>query len=204
MKNKIISKCEELFLELGFKNVTMDDIAYAMGISKKTIYIHFSNKTELIENVVFSVLEFFHKNIEQIIKEAVNPIEELYDIKMFVMNYLKNERGSTQFQLKKYYPNIFEQLEVKKFQKMHSSVEKGLKKGIKLNLFRDNIDVGFISRVYFMGMTGIRNTDVFSEEDFSKNYLMESYLEYHLRAIVTAKGLKILNKYIENNKPKDE
>jgi len=204
MKNKIIAKCEELFLELGFKNVTMDDIAYAMGISKKTIYIHFSNKTELIENVVFSVLEFFHKNIEQIIKEAVNPIEELYDIKMFVMNYLKNERGSTQFQLKKYYPNIFEQLEVKKFQKMHSSVEKGLKKGIKLNLFRDNIDVGFISRVYFMGMTGIRNTDVFSEEDFSKNYLIESYLEYHLRAIVTAKGLKILNKYIENNKPKDE
>ena len=204
MKNKIIAKCEELFLELGFKNVTMDDIAYVMGISKKTIYIHFSNKTELIKNVVFSVLEFFHKNIEQIIKEAVNPIEELYDIKMFVMNYLKNERGSTQFQLKKYYPNIFEQLEVKKFQKMHSSVEKGLKKGIKLNLFRDNIDVGFISRVYFMGMTGIRNTDVFSEEDFSKNYLIESYLEYHLRAIVTAKGLKILNKYIENNKPKDE
>ena len=204
MKNKIISKCEELFLELGFKNVTMDDIAYAMGISKKTIYIHFSNKTELIENVVFSVLEFFHKNIEQINKEAVNPIEELYDIKMFVMNYLKNERGSTQFQLKKYYPKIFEQLEVKKFQKMHSTVEKGLKKGIKLNLFRDNIDVGFISRVYFMGMTGIRNTDVFSEENFSKNYLMESYLEYHLRAIVTAKGLKILNKYIENNKPKDE
>ena len=204
MKKKIISKCEELFLELGFKNVTMDDIAYAMGISKKTIYIHFSNKTELIENVVFSVLEFFHKNIEQINKEAVNPIEELYDIKMFVMNYLKNERGSTQFQLKKYYPNIFEQLEVKKFEKMHTSVEKSLKKGIKLNLFRDNIDVGFISRVYFMGMTGIRNTDVFSEENFSKNYLMESYLEYHLRAIVTAKGLKILNKYIENNKPKDE
>ena len=66
MKNKIISICEKLFLELGFKNVTMDDIANAMGISKKTIYIHFSNKTELIEAVVFSVLEFFHKNIEQI------------------------------------------------------------------------------------------------------------------------------------------
>jgi hypothetical protein len=87
---------------------------------------------------------------------------------------------------------------------MHASVEKSLKKGIKLNLFRNSIDVGFISRVYFMGMTGIRNTDVFSEENFSKNYLMESYLEYHLRAIVTKKGLKILNKYIENNKSKNE
>ena len=87
---------------------------------------------------------------------------------------------------------------------MHDSVEKSLKKGIELNLFRNSIDVGFISRVYFMGMTGIRNTDVFSEENFSKNYLMESYLEYHLRAIVTKKGLKILNKYIEKNKPINE
>ena len=92
MKNKIISKCEKLFLELGFKNVTMDDIANAMGISKKTIYIHFSNKTELIETVVFSVLEFFHKNIEKINKKAVNPIEELYDIKMFFINNLIIER----------------------------------------------------------------------------------------------------------------
>ena len=44
MKAKIISKSEELFLSLGFKNVTMDEIANAMGISKKTIYAHFPNK----------------------------------------------------------------------------------------------------------------------------------------------------------------
>ena len=49
-----------------------------------------------------------------------------------------------------------------------------------------------------------KNNIVFSEENFSKNYLMESYLEYHLRAIVTKKGLKILNNYIENNNPKNE
>jgi AcrR family transcriptional regulator len=53
MREKIISKSEELFLSLGFKSVTMDDIASAMGISKKTIYTHFSNKTELVEVVTF-------------------------------------------------------------------------------------------------------------------------------------------------------
>ena len=116
------------------------------------------------------------------------------------MNYLKNERGATKFQLKKYYPNIFEQLELKKFERMHASVEKSLKKGIKLNLFRNSIDVGFISRVYFVGMTGIRDTSVFSESMFDKNYLMESYLEYHLRAIVTENGLKLLNNYVKKNK----
>lgn len=200
MKEKIIYKSEELFLTLGFKNVTMDDIASALGISKKTIYAHFSNKTELVSAVTFSVLEQIYLGIEQINKKAINPIEELYDIKMFLINYLKNERVSAQYQLKKYYPKIFDQLQIKKFKKMHSSIENSLKKGVELNLFRSEIDTAFVSRVYFVGMTGIRDTSVFSETMFDKNYLMESYLEYHLRAIVTESGLQLLDNYIKKNK----
>ena len=51
-----------------------------------------------------------------------------------------------------------------------------------------------------VGMSGIRETSVFPEYNFKKNYLMESYLEYHLRAIVTKKGLEVLKKYIKSNK----
>ena len=90
MREKIISKSEELFLSLGFKSVTMDDIANTIGISKKTIYAHFSNKTELVEVVTFSVLDHITEGIDRINAASVNPIEELYEIKMFVMNYLKN------------------------------------------------------------------------------------------------------------------
>ena len=82
---------------------------------------------------------------------------------------------------------------------MHSSVENSLKKGVELQLFRPEIDTAFISRVYFVGMTGIRDTSVFSESMFDKNYLMESYLEYHLRAIVSEKGMTILNNFINKS-----
>ena len=49
MKDKIIKKATDMFLKLGFKSVTMDDIACEMCISKKTIYKYFSNKETLIE-----------------------------------------------------------------------------------------------------------------------------------------------------------
>ena len=49
MKDKIISKASDLFMKLGFKSVTMDDIAGEMCISKKTIYKYFCNKEILIE-----------------------------------------------------------------------------------------------------------------------------------------------------------
>ena len=51
MKDDILSTAATLFLNLGFKGVTMDDIAHEMGISKKTIYEHFDHKTELVQEV---------------------------------------------------------------------------------------------------------------------------------------------------------
>ena len=199
MKEKIILKSEELFLSLGFKSVTMDDIANAMGISKKTIYTHFSNKTELIEVVIYSILDHISEGIDRINAASINPIEELYDIKMFVMNYFKNERVSPQYQLKKYYPEIFERLKIKQFEKMHSCFENSLKQGITTGLFRPDIDINFTSRLYFNGMTGIRDISIFPKSDFDKNYLFESYLEYHLRAITTTKGLNLLNNFKKSN-----
>ena len=199
MRENIIHKSVELFLNLGFKSVTMDDIASEMGISKKTIYVHFPNKTKLVETVTFTLFETICNGIDCICESSINPIEELYAIKMFVMQHLNNEKTSPQYQLKKYYPQIFEALRLKQFDKMHQSVGDSLQKGINTKVFRANIDVEFISRMYFNGMTGIKDHSIFPQERFNMEYLMESYLEYHLRAIVTENGMKILNNFIQKN-----
>ncbi len=199
MREKIIYKSTDLFLNLGFKSVTMDDIANELGISKKTIYVHFPNKTKLVEAVTFHLFDTICTGIDSICENAPNPIEELYSIKMYVMKHLKNEKTSPQYQLKKYYPLIHAELKMKQFEKMHESVEKSLEHGIETGVFRDTIDVDFISRMYFTGMTGIKDNMFFPPESYQMEYLMESYLEYHLRAIVTEKGFKILNQFIKQN-----
>ena len=48
-------------------------------------------------------------------------------------------------------------------------------------------------------MTGIKDDDFFPNETYNMEYLMESFLEYHLRAIVTDKGLQELNKFLKSN-----
>lgn len=199
MREKIIHKAAELFLNLGFKSVTMDDLANEMGISKKTIYVHFANKTKLVEAVTFNLFDTICVGIDDICENAINPIEELYSIKMYVMHHLKNEKSSPQYQLKKYYPQIHNTLKIKQFEKMHKSVKESLQHGVKTGVFRDTIDIDFISRMYFTGMTGIKDNMFFPPDDYDMNYLMESYLEYHLRAIVTENGFKILNKFITSN-----
>ena len=197
LEKSIVITSTELFLTLGFKSVTMDDIAEEMKISKKTIYTFFANKEALVQSVVFSMYSYITTNLTQIREKANNPISELYEVKMFIMHQLKGEKTSPQHQLRKYYPNIHNELQKKQFDFMTKSVKKSLTKGVEMKLFRPSIDIDFISRMYFNGMVGIKNVDMFPIEKYSPEQLMENYLDYHLRAIVTEDGMKLLSSFIK-------
>lgn len=199
MRDKILHKSQELFLNLGFKSVTMDDIAREMGISKKTIYVHFPNKTKLVEATTLHMFETISQGIDCICALKKNPIEEIFDIKEFVMDHLKNEKSSPQYQLQKYYPKIFATLKSKQFEVMQSCVTENLDRGLELGLFRDNINIEFISKIYFSGMMVIKDRAFFPLKNFSMQTLMNNYLEYHLRGICTPKGLETLTGLIRTN-----
>tara|TARA_R110002124_G_scaffold103270_1_gene252041 strand:- start:5075 stop:5683 length:609 start_codon:yes stop_codon:yes gene_type:complete len=199
MRDKILHKSQELFLNLGFKSVTMDDIAREMGISKKTIYVHFPNKTKLVEATTLHMFETISQGIDCICALKKNPIEEIFDIKEFVMDHLKNEKSSPQYQLQKYYRKIFATLKSKQFEVMQSCVTENLNRGLELGLFRDNINIEFISKIYFSGMMVIKDRAFFPLKNFSMQTLMNNYLEYHLRGICTPKGLETLTGLIRTN-----
>jgi len=200
LKEKILKKAEELFLTFGFKSVTMDDIANKMGISKKTIYTHFKNKTQLVKETTLKVFESISEGIDCICSLNKNPIEEIFEIKTLILEQLKGEKTSPQFQLQKYYPEIHNTIKKKQFDIMQDCVINNITKGVLQGLYRPEINIEFISRIYFLGMTGIKDEELFPSEMFSKKQLMENYLEYHLRGIVTEKGLTKLNQIINKNK----
>jgi len=196
MREKILINASDLFITYGFKSVTMDDIANKLGISKKTIYQHFENKTKLVEATTLYMFGIISQGIDCICELEKNPIEELYDIKNFVMVHLKNEKSSPQYQLQKYYPKIFKTLKSKQFEVMQSCVTTNLNRGVTDGIFRENINIDFISRLYFNGIVSLKDEEIFPLTNFSMKMLMEHYLEYHLRGICTEKGIKKLNQIL--------
>jgi AcrR family transcriptional regulator len=200
LKEKILKKAIDLFINFGFKSVTMDDIASEMHISKKTIYSHFNNKTKLVEAATFCVFETISNEINCICELQKNPIEELYEIKKSVMLHLKNEKTSPHYQLCKYYPEINESLKKKQFELMQACVVNNFERGIEMGLYRTNLNEEFVSRIYFLGITGIKDENLFPTKVFTKTKIMDNFLEYHLRGIITKEGLYTLNTIIKNNK----
>lgn len=193
MEEKILETSADLFLNYGFKSITMDDIANKIGISKKTIYQHYKNKHELIEASTLHLFEQISSGINLICDLHNNPVEEIYQIKNFVMTHLKGEKSSPQYQLQKYYPKIYNNLKTKQFELMQGCVIENLNQGIEKGFYRTDINVQFISRLYFSNMVTLKDHDVYPVEQFSMQSIMNQYLEYHLRGICTSQGLETLN-----------
>ncbi|MFI8378423.1 TetR/AcrR family transcriptional regulator [Leeuwenhoekiella sp. NPDC079379] len=199
MKQEILDTATQLYIKQGFKSVTMDDIATHMGISKKTIYASYSHKTELVYAVSHQMMTTVQAAVTKLINKHKNPIEELYEIKKYVIQHLQGEKSSSIQQLLKYYPKIFNELQLQQFDFMKGCMEENITKGINMGLFRNNLDVEFVSRMYHIGMTNIKDDSIFPQEKFPHAALYEMYLEYHLRGIVTPEGRKILNQIIHSN-----
>lgn len=196
MKDTILITASKMFLNLGFKSVTMDDIAQEMGMSKKTIYTHFTTKNELVKSCADYVFDVITKAIDDVCDGTSNPIQELYDIKDVVTDLLNDETSSAQHQMQKYYPKIFKDLMARQFTTMITSVEKNLTKGVELGLYRSDINVPLIARFYFIGNNTCKNEDLFPYEQFPKREVKDKYLEYHIRGIISPKGENILNEIL--------
>ncbi len=104
MKDKIIKKATDMFLKLGFKSVTMDDIACEMCISKKTIYKYFSNKEMLIEEGTEVIHQKIHTLMDEVIAQNHNAIAENFQMREMFKEMFKSFDHSPAYQLKKHYP----------------------------------------------------------------------------------------------------
>lgn len=192
MKETILQKANEMYMTLGYKSVTMDDIAAELGISKKTIYQHYSNKNELVEASTLYLFEKISKGVDDICGLEQNAIDEIFVIRNFLMKNLNNEATSPFYQLQKFFPKTFACLRGRQFEKMHGCMLENIRKGIKEGLYRHDIDIDFISRIYFTGLTGIKDSDIFPTETYEVQAVTKLYIEYHLRAIATERGLATL------------
>ncbi|MBP6181950.1 TetR/AcrR family transcriptional regulator [Flavobacterium sp.] len=195
MKEKIISKASEMFLKLGFKSITMDDIAGEMCISKKTIYKYFCNKEILIEETTTTIHKEIHQIIDDVILKNYNAIQENFEIRKLFKEMFKSSDTSPAYQLKKHYPEIYEKVMCREINECNTLFKQNIEKGIKQGLYREDVNIESYIRFYYLLIFSIKESTS-SEKEAQKLEL--EILEYHTRALATPNGIIELEKHLLN------
>lgn len=81
-RNDILKAAEKLFLSREYDNVSMNDIAREVELSKATIYLYFENKEELFFAIVLQGTEILNSMITNAVKKAKTGIDKVSKFRM--------------------------------------------------------------------------------------------------------------------------
>ncbi|MFW6248602.1 MAG: TetR/AcrR family transcriptional regulator, partial [Bacteroidota bacterium] len=187
----ILAKSYELFNKYGIRSITMDDVCRELGISKKTLYDYIENKEDLVRKFVESDVKRREDNFLQIFNMKYNAIEELFEVHKLIKQMIKEYNPSTEFDLKKYYPEIFKDIKNGKRQKMFEAVLNNLIKGKQEGLYRHELDENIIAKLYVSRIESTCENDIFTEEEYKSPAFINDIIVYHIRGVANKKGIDV-------------
>lgn len=200
VKDKILTESEALFMRYGFKSITMDDVARELGVSKKTLYQFFADKTDLVNQCVDHYLEKMNATCSHIMaKKELDAINAMLEITEQVRAILAQVNPSSMYDLKKYFKPAWDKLDADRRGFIRNNIRENIALGIKKGLYRKDIDLEIISHLYVYLVGFLTDPEKYDPAIDIRTLHME-IVKYHLRSICTIKGLEVLEEKLKQLK----
>ncbi len=194
----IVKKTYELYTKYGIKSISMDDISRNIGISKKTLYTHIKDKEDLVRKVAFYDIKQKKKQFASLKNSNLNAIEELLEVDKFMYKILKNYNHSFDFDLKKYYPTLSNEVCEEKFKGKYEEITNNIEKGKKEGLYRKNIDTDIIAKLHLLRIDTNIELDLYIDYKDNSYKVFKEIITYHLYGICNKNGIKFLEENIKS------
>ena len=140
MKTRIINAFIEETRNNGIK-FTMDDLARRLGISKRTLYEHFSSKVDILDSIIDVTLAEFDEQTRRILEDPeLSLLEKIRKVIVVVPEYNDFYDLRILEQLKRSYPAQWERVnrEMHQWDDLKGLLEEGIRAGVIKNI---NIDL---------------------------------------------------------------
>lgn len=200
---KIMSECIEQFLTRSCKDITMDGVAKAIGMSKRTIYENFENKEDMLQKTLFYYARKSSECLEQVYGKKVNPFARILQILYIMVDNIDQLSISKLEDFRKFYPNIALQLYNKR---------QDLFRNVFLPMLQQSMEQGYIENLSILSPEYIlnimfesddteyqsRSTVKILDHSFDKLNVHTIRLYLILRGLASAKGLKECDKFIKD------
>ena len=195
-KKKIVEIASAMFVEEGIKTVRMDDIARRCGISKRTLYELFADRSELISLALEHYINSMKQNGEEAARNAENAFHAVW---LRFTQYGPTHKLTSKIlcQLKRYYPQLGTEFVTRMHEAVVANILDTLKVGVEEGLVMGSLDLHFYSRAmtnYIIGLDIIEENISITGLQIEPNSIPNAVILF-LRGIATDKG----REYIDNN-----
>lgn len=195
-EQKILTpKITKLFKKFGIKSVSMDDVAKALGMSKKTLYQLVPDKSKLIEIVFSEEFTFYQSSLETINAHTNDTILNFLRINELLYKFLLDFSPAANYDLEKYEADFYANIKEKYVHAFLNAIRTNLLLGKQQQLYRKELNIDIISKLHLARIEQIPNSKIFKQEEFTSHEFVKEICLYHLHGVLNANGMKLLTKY---------
>jgi TetR/AcrR family transcriptional regulator, cholesterol catabolism regulator len=199
-KQRIIQEATVLYLRLGIRSVSMDDISTQLGISKKTLYQHFEDKDQLVDVVLQERVKNMQAETLQTVDSATNAIEEIFNTMDMMVKHSRNMNPMVLFDLQKYHFPSFQKFLAYKNDFLLKIISNNLKKGVEEGFYRSDIKIDILAKFRLETLMIGFNMDAFPTEKYNVTEVSLVIIENFLYGLATEKGFNMIETYKNNRK----
>ena len=176
----------------------MDEIASSMGISKRTIYENFKDK----EDILLSVLLWFGDRRKEMFESLFSQCKNVVEVFIkFIEVHESTPDCSVKFfeDIQKYYPRAANLIR-RHIQINNIQLRNFLQQGIEEGYIREDLNVNVAAFLVEESTYTYIRASYLEKPPFSFSELFYTMMINFVRGIMTGKGIRILDAYLEQQK----
>lgn len=197
VRARILETASRMFRTYGIKSVTMFDISRECGVSKKTVYEHFKDKEELVQDGVRFLLNRHEQHLEDFRQHSANAIEELLKEVRYIEQVGNTINPVMLFEMQKYLPDIWKDVEVFRQERLLQAITANLERGMREDLYRKDLKLNIMARMRLLQLDMAFEPSQFPAAQFNMHEVMKEIAIHFILGVTTMKGRKLAAAYLQ-------
>ena len=155
---RILTQARAHFFAHGYSAFTMDDLAAEVGMSKKTLYVHFSGKHEIVRAVLLGLDEEIRLDAETLLGDRrLTFAEKLRGFVEGMLARMAPLQPRTIRDLQRFAPDLYQLLEEIRQKNIPYIFGRFLEEGRISGAVRGDLDSAFAIEFFLQAMQGLLN-----------------------------------------------
>lgn len=194
IKDRIIEKAGELFFQYGIRNISMDELASSLGMSKRTIYENFKDKEDILRSLILKIKDERNAVFKDFLVKGLNVVEVFINV-IEIQKKMPVSNAKFIQDIYKYYPNITKIMQ-EHIEKNNVFLQEFLLKGIEQGFIREDLNVKVTAFLVEESTYTYIRASYLEQPPFSFPELFYTMMINFVRGISTEKGIKIIDAHL--------
>jgi AcrR family transcriptional regulator len=194
VQERIMDTAFGLFRQFGTRSITMDDIAERMGISKKTLYAHFTDKDDMVCQTIGRFINIVTEDCIEDRKKSKDAIDELFLVMDMLDRRLRNMNPVIILDLQKFHSKAYQLFLDYRNNTLATMIRENMERGISEEVYRTDIDIKILTQYRIHACMICFQPEVFPGAS-DMNKVQKVLLENFLYGVASVKGYQLIEEY---------